>query len=343
VKVLFLIEGWIAPGPRYRVLQFLPYLERQGVTCVVRALHGHRLPAWVRLPVIGPLYKGLIRSRRIFQIGDADRFDAVFLQRLSLPFTSFIERRLLARTSRVVFDYDDALFRKPDREDPTRLRVFRDVVDRAAVVVAGSRVLARAAREDAVVIPTVIDTDRYLPAATARDDLTIGWIGTHSNYVNFTSILPVLTRLLARFPQIRLEIVADFPPPFSLPRTTFRRWQADREIADLQGFDIGIMPLEDTPWNRGKCAFKLVEYMAVGIPVVGGAVGANHEVVRDGETGFLAGDPQSWETALTTLIEDEPLRRRLGAAGRKRCIDHYSVLSQQDRLLGILRDVAARR
>jgi len=340
VRALFLIEGWIAPGPRYRVLQFLPFLEAQGVRCEVRALHGHKLSVFARPGMIGKIYKGLVRARRWFHVGDASDFDVVFLQRLTLPFSSVIERRLLARNARVIFDFDDALFQTPAGADNTRMRVFREVVDRAAMVVAGSRYLAEAARPDALVIPTVIDADRYVPAPEERDTVTIGWIGTHSNYPNFTPILEVLTRLVSRFPSARVEVVADYPPPFTLPGLRFSRWQADREIADLQRFDIGIMPLEDTAWNRGKCAFKLIEYMAVGLPVVAGAVGANREVVLDGETGFLATDPRDWETALTRLIEDASLRRRMGEAGRARCLERYSTASQQGRLLEVLREVA---
>ena len=340
MRVLFLIEGWIAPGPRYRVLQYLPFLETQGIECEVRALHGHNLSAFARSGLVGRVYKGLVRARRWFHVGDAARFDVVFLQRLTLPFTSRIERRLTAKNPRLVFDYDDALFRTPTGEDPVRMRVFREVVASATRVVAGSQYLAEAARPDAVVIPTVIDTDRYVPAPTDRETLTIGWIGTHSNYPNYRPILAPLRRVLDRFPHVRLRIVADFPPPFDLPRTDFVTWSADGEIVALQSFDIGIMPLEDTPWNRGKCAFKLIEYMAVGIPVVAGAVGANEEVVVTGKTGFTVREPDEWETALTELIADPALRRRMGAAGRTRCVARYSVAGQQNRLLEVLTEVA---
>ena len=331
----------MAPAPRYRVLQYLPYLEACGVQCEVRALHGESYPPWSRWPVVGNLYKAAVRSRRWFQVSDAHTFDAVFLQRLTLPFSSFIERRLIRRSSKVIFDYDDALFQTPDGPDPTRFKVFRDVVDGVHRVVAGSQYLADKARQDAQVIPTVIDTETYLPVARAGEELVIGWMGTHSNYPNFPAILPQLEQILTRFPHVSLHIVSDVPPPFSLPRLHFTRWRKENEIADLQRFHIGIMPLLDTDWNRGKCAFKLIEYMSVGIPVVAGSVGANREVVLEGETGYLAERPEQWGEALERLIGDEDLRRKMGETGRDRCVAHYSLLSQRERLLAVLRETAA--
>lgn len=340
MKVLFLIEGWITPASRYRVLQYLPYLAEQGIAFTVRALHGESYPSLMRKPLAGKVYKALVRSRRWFQIGDAGDFDVVFLQRLTLPFSSAIERRLARINPRFIFDFDDALFQTEGGPHPGRMKVFRQVVDAADQVLAGSRYLADVARPDSCIIPTVINTLAYKPQKNEQDKLVIGWMGTHSNYPNFELILVALSRLLERFPQVHLTIVSDVAPPFSLPRLTFETWDKDREIADLQSFHIGIMPLTDTSWNRGKCAFKIIEYMSVGIPVVAGRVGANAEVVLEGDTGFLAEGPQEWESALARLIQDPDLRSRLGQAGRDRCVAHYSVDSQKENFLGLLRRVA---
>ena len=341
MKVLFLIEGWVAPAPRYRVLQYLPWLKERGINCEVRALHGESYPPWFHKPLIGNVYKALVRSRRWFQVRDADQFDVVFLQRLTLPFSSFVERRLLRKNPRVIFDYDDALFQTPEGEDPVRMKVFRRVVDAVRTVIAGSQYLADKAREDATVIPTVIDTDQYVPVERTGNELVIGWMGTHSNYPNFPEILPHLEEVLNRFPHVSFHVVGDLAPPFKLPRMRFTRWTKEREIALLQGFDIGIMPLLDSDWNRGKCAFKLIEYMSVGIPVVAGSVGANREVVLEGRTGFLAERPEQWSQALTRLIDDADLRQTMGRQGRERCTAHYSLNSQRDRLLAVLRNTAA--
>ncbi len=340
MKVLFLIEGWITPASRYRVLQYLPYLEEQGIAFTVRALHGESHPPLMRKPLVGKFYKALVRSKRWFQITDAADFDVVFLQRLTLPFTSVIERRLAQINPRIIFDFDDALFQTENGPNEGRMRVFREVVDSADQVLAGSRYLADVARPDSCVIPTVINTGAYRPNGGEEDKLVIGWMGTHSNYPNFEPILVALSRLQKRFPQVHLHIVSDVAPPFTLPGMTYEAWDKDREIADLQAFHIGIMPLTDTSWNRGKCAFKIIEYMSVGIPVVAGRVGANSEVVLEGKTGFLAESAKEWEAALSRLIKDKSLRRRLGKAGRDRCVTHYSIDSQKENFLALLHKVA---
>lgn len=342
MKVLFLIEGLSSPASRYRVLQFVEPLNALGVEPVIRPMHGASPPFWMGLPLVGSLYKALWRSRRWFQVGDAAAFDAVVVQRVTLPFSARVERRLFGINPRVVFDYDDAIFQTERGPHAGRRKVFEAITARAALVTAGSEYLAGHAGRPARVIPTVIDTDRYHPAAKADDKtLTIGWIGTASNYPNFPPVLAPLQAILERYPQVRLQMISNQPPPFSLPRMDYRPWSADREVADLQGFDIGLMPLADTSWNRGKCAFKLIQYMSVGIPTVAGAVGANCEVVLDGESGFLVQQPHEWEAALSRLIEDAALRRRLGAVGRDRCVAHYSVHRAVRDLHGVLRDAAA--
>ncbi len=345
MKVLFLIEGWISPAPRFRVLQYLDYLAQQGVRCEVRSLHGETYPFFYHWPVTGKLYKLWKRWRRLFQIRDADRFDAVLQQRLTLPFSAFIERRLARRNPSFVFDFDDAIFQAETGPDTRREKAFREVAQRAHTVIAGSSYLAEFAGERCVVIPTVIDCQRYfpIPAPSPEKEVIIGWMGTRSNYPNFHAILSALEEVLLAHPGARLELVSDGRPPFQLPRAEHAAWSAEREVSSLQRFHIGIMPLDDTAWNRGKCAFKLIQYMAVGIPVVCSPVGANREVVRDGVDGFWAAQPQEWVSALKRLIEDPSLRKAMGESGRQRCERKYSVQSQQARFLETLRTAAARK
>ncbi len=342
MRVLFLIEGWISPAPRYRVLQYLPFLEREGVQFVVRALHGERYPFFYHWPVVGALYKAFARFfRRWYHLRDASAFDVVFQQRLSVPFSAWLERRLVVRNPRLVFDFDDAIYQTEAGPDATRARVFAEVVGLARSLVAGTDYLARKAGRPATVIPTVIDTDHYLPTVQRRrKELVVGWIGTASNYPNFAELVPVLEQLAERHPELRFRIVSDREPPFALTRLDYSPWHKDREIADLQSFDIGIMPLADSDWNRGKCAFKLIQYMAVGLPVVAGKVGANCEVVLEGETGFLAAAPAEWEQGLERLIADAALRARLGARGRERCVAQFSIRAAREPFLRVLRETA---
>lgn len=333
---MFLIEGWISPAPRFRVLQYLDFLSEHGVHFEVRSLHGEGYPFFYNWPLLGKLYKLWVRWRRLWQIGDADRFDVVFQQRLTLPFTSFIERRLARRNPRFIFDFDDALFQTETGPSPSRQRVFREVTLLAHTVIAGSSHLAGFAGKPCVVIPTVIDSEAYLPGSAVEEGLVIGWMGTRSNHSNFNAILTAMERVLETHPSVTFRLVSDGRPPFHLPRMQFEPWSKESEAQRLRSFHIGIMPLDDSSWNRGKCAFKLVQYMAVGIPVVASPVGANREVVRDGVDGFWAASPAEWESSLNRLIADAELRRTMGASGRQRCEAQYSIQSQRALFLEVL-------
>ena len=341
VKVLFLIEGWISPAPRYRVLQYLPYLVEEGVFFKVRSLQGNRYPAMLGWPLIGNLLKFLIRIRRLFHIRDAASYDVVFQQRMTLPFSAMVERLLVKKNPNLVFDFDDAIYQEESGPNSRRMAAFQKVTALSKVVVAGSEYLASKTARDTTVIPTVIDTDVYIPKRTGSESLVIGWMGTASNFPNFKPLFDNLADLLERHPKTILRIVADRPPEFFLPRMEFKAWHKEREVSDLQSFHIGIMPLIDSHWNRGKCAFKLIQYMAVGIPVVAGKVGANCEVVDHEKTGFLAESPQQFETALQRLIGNNELRKNMGVAGRNRCVERYSLEKHKQRFLQSLRKAAA--
>ena len=341
MKVLFLIEGLISPASRYRVLQFLPACDQAGIDYDVCPMHGSSYPAVYYRPRLGKLYKALVRSRRYFQrVSD---YDLVFQQRLTLPFSAVVEKRLVARNPNFVFDFDDAIFQTESGGSGPEA-TFNQVISLARHVVAGNEYLAERAAQPTktTIIPTIIDTDRYRPAPLSEPEqpLTIGWMGTAGNYPNFAPLLPVLERLLQAFPAWRFKIVSDRPPPFQLPNMVFEKWTAVGEIPALASFHIGLMPLKDTEWNRGKCAFKLIQYMALGLPVVASGVGSNRQVVGHGESGFLAAAPDEWEAHLVSLLEDAELRRRLGEKGRIRCVDHYSLNSQKARFINILRENA---
>lgn len=344
MKVLFLIEGEISPAPRYRVLQYLPYLQDQGVATEVRAMHGARYPSFYHHPLFGKIYKLGKRSLRWFAVADAADFDVVFLQRPTLPHSAFVERRLFAKNPRVIFDFDDAVFQTEVGESAARKAVFDEIVAGSREVIAGTGYLAGFVKDRPVtVIPTVVDTDIYGPRTQSRGEkMVIGWMGTHGNYVNFEPLLPMLAEFLTRR-DVVLRLVSDLPPSFSLPNMEFIKWSAAEEVALLQSFDIGLMPLRDTSWNRGKCAFKLIQYMSVASPVVAGSVGANRDVVVHGESGFLADTAEEWRTALTTLVEDAAKAKSMGLAGRNRCEQYYSVKGQAPRVHEVITRVANAR
>jgi glycosyltransferase involved in cell wall biosynthesis len=339
-SILFFVEGKTLPAPRFRALQYIPYLERMGWECRCLSLFQGRPSSLFYRKGLGLPYKLLVRSRRFGQAAQARHYGLAFIQRLAWPFSCWPERLVGYFNNRLVFDFDDAIYQSEEGEGSgLRRRAFSGMVSRAQAVLAGSAYLASqtGAPEKTFVFPTVVDTEHYLPRGGPWGKV-IGWMGTAGNYGNFEPLLPELRVLLATG-RFTLRLVSDRPPPFSLPNMEFRPWSLENELADLRTFDLGIMPLTDSSWNRGKCAFKLIQYMAVGVPVLASAVGANVEVVGGSGAGHLVGAGQ-WAEAIEALLADPLAAAAMGARGRVHCETHYSIASQLGRLNGILEAVA---
>lgn len=349
MNVLFFVGGTQTPSSRFRVGQFIPHFESRGIRCTVRAAYGDRYNALAKGP-IGPLYKAATRMKRAALSIEAGRYDLVFLQRTALPQTALPERLTARLNPRVIFDFDDAIFLGPRGEPrPARARTFRAVVDLSTHVIAGNEYLAAAAAvpEKTTIIPTVVDASRYVPAPPARDDgsVVLGWMGTTSNFHHLPLMLPAVLRVLDEVPGAVFRLVSNGPyegmPDH--PRIQQVVWSEEAELRELQGFDVGLMPLHDDPWARGKCGFKIIQYMSVQRPVVASAVGANREILAGEEPGFLATDPEGWYRSLRRLATDPGLRERMGRAARARVLERYSITSVIDRYVELFGRVAEER
>ena len=250
---------------------------------------------------------------------------------------SAIEARLFAALSRRrVFDVDDAIYvRKPRRlgappgDSVWRRGKFAATCRAVDVVAAGNDVLASVARTSAravEVLPTSIDAGSY-PATTAGPDdpPTIVWIGSPENLVYLEMIRPALGRLAARHPTLRVRVICSAFPDWPDILVERIAWSEATEAAALAAAHIGIMPLTDDEWARGKCAFKVLQYMAASLPCVASPVGANTEAVIDGVNGFHARGLEEWEQNLERLIESAPLRVRMGAAGHAHVTERYAM------------------
>jgi len=376
-RVLFLVEGdpvtGLSPASRFRVYQYIPHLEALGFRCIVRPSRPPKYFATdlafrqllARLPLIARLAWAmklqLMLWNRWCDVLSAWRYDAVFLQRDLLPIPFATLESLLERINpRVIFDFDDAIFVKPSwvaaktgRQEDRRLRAkVERIIAGARTIIVSNRYLADFARRlntSVHVIPTPVDTDRMRPhgARREREPVVLGWIGTSSNLFYLRDLEPIL-RQLGEHQELRVKIVcnpaqADEYPSLPPRMLEICPWSLDREAEYLSEMDIGIMPLRDDAWTRGKAALKLLQFMAAGIPVVGSAVGHNVEVIRDGITGFLARNPQDWQVALTQLIEDEALRRTLGQRGREVAVREYALSTQIPRLAEVLDAVCRTR
>ncbi len=311
IRLAFLIESEHTASAYYRVLANVRAFERAGVD-------------------VYPMMIPTKASQRRRMFADMDHFDVVVLQRRLLQPWEFARLRKHARV--LGYDFDDALaFRdRPGllgHRSLARWVKFGAIVRGVDFVTAGNEYLADLTgldRESVTVIPTPVDTGLYQPRARQAGPVRLGWVGSRSTVGYLEGIMPQVERVVASHPGVTLTVVSNaFPAPRPFIRNV--EWTREAEPAEVAGFDVGLMPLPDTPWTRGKCGFKLLLYGACGVPSVASPVGVNRDVIVDGETGMLAAGPEQWAGALAALVEDAALRERFGRAARRRVEANYSV------------------
>lgn len=274
--------------------------------------------------------------------------DLWWLEKELWPYVPAALERLVLVRRPYVLDIDDAIFHSYDlHPDRTVRRLLGRKIDRlmagAALVIAGNHYLAARARAAGAprveVLPTVIDLNRYPARSRVATDhpgaLSIGWIGSPATVHYLRALAAPLARLGRKRP-VRLVVVGGGAVELPGVEVVAVPWSADSEVTAIEGFDIGVMPLPDSPWERGKCGYKLVQYMACGIPVIASPVGVNVTLISEGVNGFLAGDADAWFEALAALAGDAALRERFGAAGRRRVEEGYCVQVTAPRLASYL-------
>ena len=301
------------PSSRYRVFQFLPALDNHGFQNTI-------LPAPQR-----NFIKRLLYVPRLLSIAYTN--DILFIQKRMLPmWLLFLLKKL---NTDIIFDIDDAVYLRPSQHEKTNRMLHA-----AKCVVVGNTYLAAYARnfnEHIVEIPTVVDTTIYQIPPEPRHDgdnrIIIGWIGSNPNRGDLTPLKPVFDWLSQRYKnRITLRIISDNPLQMKTDlMIEFVPWTLNNSLTDLQQFDIGIMPLDDTVWNQGKCGFKLIEYMAVGAATVASPIGVNQQIIEDGRTGYLATTIEEWQTRLAYLIEHDSARIAMGKLAAKQIEERYSI------------------
>lgn len=337
---------------RYRSLQFFPYLENRGIQCTYEPLFSNdyleTFYTTGRRPLSAVAWAYLRRLWHLPSVRDAD---VVVIEKELLPYAPAVCERFLARfDTPYIVDYDDAIFHTYDRSSNPLVRRLLggkiDVVMRnAETVVAGNDYLANRARTAGAsrieIIPTVIDVDRYPHVPPTNDTpYTVGWIGSPTTATYVEGIAPALREVCdRRDARVMLVGSGDIALP-GIP-VEIRDWAEDSAIDDIASFDVGIMPLEDTPWERGKCSFKLIQYMGCGKPVVASPVGMNGKIVRHGETGFCVDGQDAWVEGLLSLCDDMDRARTMGRRGRELVIDEYTLAEKADDWVELLRDVTA--
>ena len=300
---------------RYRLRAFQSLLRN----------HGHELS-------LHPLPRGFWNR---FSVGrDAAQADSVILQRKLL---SSIELRLLGKRARkLIFDFDDAVWLRDSYsskgfDSPRRQRRFRATIARCDAIVAGNAFLAEQAERfggrQVTIIPTCVDVSRYSLAehTSSGNDVQLVWIGSSSTLQGLAAISPLLETIGTSVPNVALKIICDRFLSFRNLRTIDCPWSGENEANELAAADIGISWIPDDPWSRGKCGLKVLQYMAAGLPVVANPVGVQEEMIRHGETGFLASTDKEWIEAIRTLAADPDMRRAMGRAGQKLVTEKYSI------------------
>ena len=330
-------------GFRYRIQQYLPFLAAEGIDVCVRPFYSERLFELVLRPhALGKraLLFAERAARRLAQLATLGGFDGVFLYREAFPLGPPWWEWVCAKGWRkpIIFDFDDAIF-LGDTSDTNRfLRGLKwpsrvgEILRWSRHVIAGNSFLASYARtyQPAVsVIPSSIDTERFRPRGRntreTSEPLVIGWIGTPTT-AKYLQSLDGVFRQLARQHAFTVKVVgAGYALPMSGVRLDERPWDLAREVEEFATCDIGVYPMWDDAWSRGKCGLKALQFMACGVPVVAARVGMNCEIIEEGANGLLAASDSEWVAALSRLLDDSSLRQRLGQAGRETVEARYSL------------------
>lgn len=319
-RILFVSKGEKASSTRYRALQFFPSFTK----------HGY-LPSHVTAS--GGLTALLDTLRQ------ANRADIVVVLRKTFPLPLLWLLRRVSR--RLIFDLDDAIFCNPDGSfSPTRMKRFAAITRASDRIFAGNRFLAEKSamfNTATSVIPTCLEVEKYhVVADKPEDHIDLVWIGSTSTRKYLVDALPALDLAAQRVPNLRLKIIADFDLPQAAIPTLAVPWNAATEATELASSHIGIAPMRDDDWSRGKCALKVLQYMAAGLPVISSNTGVNAEAVTPGETGYLVSTPEEWVQTIVALASDENLRLAMGARGRKQVKQDYDLAAVFARIGAVL-------
>jgi glycosyltransferase involved in cell wall biosynthesis len=365
MKVLALASYPVeAAATRYRLQQFVGPLSERGISVTIKpfldskrfnSLYQRRALAYTALGLL------LATARRAGDVYAARNADVVLVQREAMIFGPPVIEWLCTRIAGcpMVLDLDDATY--VPYTSPTygkfgkALKWFNktdDLIRWASVVTCGNRAIAEYAESKnatARVIPTVVDTDIFVPRPRmpplTNDPLVLGWIGTHSTFPYLRAVFPILQDLAKTHP-FKLKIVGAGTTTVSIPGVEVENleWRLEREVEDFQSFDVGLYPIDPSlyaeKWAAGKSGFKAIQYMAVGIPFVASPVGAMAEIGEAGVTHFHATSNDEWFQRLDLLLADAQLRQTMGASGRRHAVEHYSLSEQADKLAAALHEAA---
>jgi glycosyltransferase involved in cell wall biosynthesis len=342
-KVLFLLPYPLgkAPSQRFRVEAYFSLLEEHSIVYATHEFLDEK--AWEVLYKQGSVFKkagavlkGFLRRAKLV-LFDASRYSYIFIHREASPLGPPIFEWLLARVLRkkIIYDFDDAIW-IPNTSQENKIagwiKAFWKIkyICRWSYKVAGGNnylcEYARRFNDQVVLLPTCVDIVKRYNQVKDQDTgkVVIGWTGSHSTMKYLDAIVPVLIQMSKEF-DVETVIISNKEPSFDFTGLRFLKWQESTEIEDLLKFNIGIMPLEENAWSEGKCGFKLIQYLALGIPAVASPIGVNKKIIEQGTNGLLCRSDEEWIQALRMLITNTNLRVAMGKSGREKIEKQFSL------------------
>lgn len=341
-KILFLAHHRLnrSPGQRYRFEQFFDYLQKNEILCYLSFIiyEKDEKALYYSKNIFGKVKLALNSIiRRIIHIKNIKDFDLVVIYREALPFKStFFENYIAKKKIPMVYDFDDAIWVKDVSEVNKKISFFKDekkiekILPLCKYVTCGNEYLANFAlkfNSNVVIIPSTVDTDIYKPIKknNINSPVKIGWVGSHTTIKHFELISDVYLELKTKYNnKVEFIVIGDENYKNEKLNLQGKKWENDKEVQLFNSFDIGVMPLPNNDWTKGKCGMKGLLYMSVGLPTVMSNVGMNKDIINDGINGFLPTGNQEWIDVLSKLIEDKDLRTKIGNQGRETVLEKYS-------------------
>jgi glycosyltransferase involved in cell wall biosynthesis len=346
-KILFIVNNRKdrSPGQRFRFEQYLAHLEENGFQCDFSPLLNEKDDKLFYAPgnYVQKVFI-LLKSywKRLQNLRVASQYDVIFVFREALYTRSIFFEKQFAKRSKVIFDYDDSIWMQNVSEANKRFAFLKnaaktkDIIRISHLIFAGNEYLAAYARplnKNVTIIPTTIDTVEYQAKTVEKNPniVVIGWSGSVTTIQHFAYAIPALKRIKEKYGDtVEIRVIGDGNYKQAELGIQGLPWVKATELEDLSHFDLGIMPLPDDEWAKGKCGLKGLQYMALEIPTIMSPVGVNTEIIQDGENGFLAKTEDEWVEKMSQLIENKALRTHMGKAGRKTVVDKFSVEAWKD-------------
>ncbi len=360
-KILFIVDHRLnrSPSQRYRFEQYLEYFKSNGFEWELSEIITEKDDSIFYKPGNYVKKVGIILKSFLIRFKDlrrAKHVDVVFIQREALLIGSSYFEKQLSKRSNVIFDFDDSIWLLDTSPENKKFEFLKNPnktkinIQHAHTVIAGNAYLADYAKQynnNTVIIPTTIDTNFHKPKPELRNKvfdsaqtdrkIVIGWSGSISTIKHFEMALPVLKILQKKYPnQIAIHVIGQEAYSNSEIDVVSKSWSAQTEVDDINQFDIGIMPIPNDEWAKGKCGLKGLSYMACGVATVMSPVGVNNDIIKHGVNGYLASNEQEWIDCLSLLIESSELRQRIGNMGRETVSQYYSVEANKEKYLAVL-------